>query len=118
MASDMVILAVKPYNVEQILEEIGDVLDPDRHIVISAASGVTIAQMRYKVGQDLTLFRAMPNTATLVRSSITCICHDSATGAQSDLVHSLFNHVGRSVEVREDLMEAATVLVHVESPMP
>lgn len=110
MASEMVILAVKPYNVEQVLEEISDVLDPARHIVISAASGVTIARMRYKVGHDLTLFRAMPNTATLVRSSITCICHDSATIEQSDMVHSLFNHVGRSVEVREDLMEAATVL--------
>jgi pyrroline-5-carboxylate reductase len=110
MAAEMVILTVKPYNVEQVLEEISDVLDPARHIVISAASGVTIAEMRYKVSKDLTLFRAMPNTATLVRSSITCICHDSATAAQSDMVHSLFNHVGRSVEVREDLMEAATVL--------
>ena len=109
-SSDLVILAVKPYNVDQILSEVGDVLDPARHIVISVASGVTIAKMRKQVGNELTLFRAMPNTATLVRSSITCICHDGSTGEQAEIVRNLFDHVGRSVEVREDLMEAATVL--------
>jgi len=109
-SSDMIILAVKPYNVDQVLSEVNGELDASRHVIVSAASGVSITSMRKQVGDKIPVFRAMPNTATLVRSSITCISHDGADAAIVDSVHNLFNHVGRSVEIREDLMEAATVL--------
>ena len=109
-SSDLIILAVKPYNVDQVLAEVSPELDPARHVVISVASGVTIASMRKQVGDRITVFRAMPNTATLVRSSITCVSHDGADAKDVESVHHLFSHVGRSVEIREDLMEAATVL--------
>ena len=109
-ASDVIILTVKPYNVEHILKEVGDVLDPTRHILVSAASGITSEMIRRQVGKKLPVFRAMPNTATLVKESITCVSHDNGTKEQLDTVIGLFSHVGKAIVIDEHLMEAATVL--------
>ena len=109
-SSEVVILAVKPYNVKSILAEVAGELNPEKHIIISAASGVTTETLRKQVGNTIPVFRAMPNTATAVGESITCISRDSASAGQTDKVTQLFDCVGKSVVIDEHHMEAATVL--------
>ena len=109
-AADVVLLTVKPYNVDKILKEVKDLLQPERHVLISAASGVTSAMIRSQVGEAMPVYRAMPNTATLVKESITCVSHDNGTAEQLGLVVHLFSHVGKAIVIDEHLMEAATVL--------
>ncbi len=50
--SDIIIIAVKPYNIVSVLEELKDHLNPDKHLLISVTAGVTIQQdsgcYRYK----------------------------------------------------------------------
>src|SRR5689334_15295487 len=61
--SEIIILAIKPKQTKDVLAEISKELDPSRHILISVVTGVTIKEMLAAAEKDLTIFRAMPNTA-------------------------------------------------------
>ena len=108
--ADVIIVAVKPYNVDSTLGEIAEHLDASRHTVVSLATGVTIASIYRQVSKSVAVFRAMPNTATLVKESFTCISYNDASEEQTQIVSSLFESIGRTMVIREDLMEAATIL--------
>ena len=108
--ADVIIVAVKPYNVESVLSEIAQDLNPTQHTLVSLATGVTIASIHKQVDESVAVFRAMPNTATLVKESFTCICHNEALDEQILAVSALFESIGRTKIIREDLMEAATIL--------
>lgn len=105
-----VIFAVKPFQIKSILEELKPVLDPQQHILISVITGIWIKDMQESLGTDFALFRAMPNTAIAIRQSMTCICSDNTTSEQVAYVTSIFNLLGKTVFIEEQLMDAATVL--------
>lgn len=109
-SSDVILLALKPYNVKEVLKDISTELDPRRHLIISVVTGVWMAELEETAGMRLPLFRAMPNTAIAIRESMTCICHKNATIGQVSWVTDLFNHLGISVSIDEKLMDAATIL--------
>ncbi len=108
--SEVIILAVKPYNYAAILAEIKEAFNPQQHVLISVITGVWLQHLQEAVGMQIPLFRAMPNTAIAIRESITCLCQTGASAAQSDYVQSLFNQLGKTVMIDEQLMDAATVL--------
>lgn len=108
--ADVVILAVKPFQAMQVLGGIKDSLDENRHIFISVVTGVYIKNIQEVLQKKLPLFRAMPNTAIAIQQSMTCICSEDAKLADKGYVHDLFDQLGRSVEIDEQLMDAATVL--------
>lgn len=107
--SDIVILAIKPYNIENILLQISSSLE-ERHIVISVASGISITEMEAVIRQPVTLFRAMPNTAIAIQESMTCISTKNGSEKHIQEVMDLFDHLGKSIIINEELMDAATVL--------
>ena len=109
-SADIIILAVKPFNVEPMLQEVSAMLDPSRHMLISLATGITLAQIGAQIPNGLPTFRAMPNTAADVGESVTAICGVNATEAQREQVSSLFNTIGMSLIIDESLMESATIL--------
>jgi pyrroline-5-carboxylate reductase len=108
--ADLIILAVKPYNVEPLVKEFADLLDANRHVLVSVATGITLKQIGAHVPATMPLFRAMPNTAADVRESVTAICAVHATAEQRDQVSALFDSIGVSLFIDEDLMESATIL--------
>lgn len=108
--SDIIILGVKPYNVTAILKQIKPVLDPKRQIIISLATGITLEQMYTELDPTTILYRAMPNIAADINESITCICGRNNELKSDELVKSLFDSIGFSITIDENLMEAATVL--------
>jgi pyrroline-5-carboxylate reductase len=71
--SDIIILALKPYTVLTVLDEILPKLDPKRHELVSLASGVSLEQLNEAVQNKIPIYRAMPNTASKVGEAITCI---------------------------------------------
>ena len=105
----IVIICVKPYNLLEICKEIKDELQ-DNAIVISTASGVSFAEMESVLGKGRALMRAMPNTAADVGDSLTCICDNGVTKEDYQMVEMLFNAIGKSIRINEELMDAATVL--------
>ena len=108
--SDMILIAVKPYDIKNVLTEIKDEIDPDRHILVSLATGVSIEEIDGLLQTKIPIFRAMPNIATDIRESVTCICHTHATEAQAESVRWVFDHLGITIKINEELMEAATIL--------
>ena len=108
--SGLIIVAVKPYNIVSVLEELKDHLYPGRHILISVTAGVTISKIQGVIGTKIPVFRAMPNIAASVGKSITCICHSGADLSEIESVKYLFNRIGTTMTIDEDLMESATIL--------
>lgn len=105
-----VILAVKPFQIKDILAQLKPGLDAKKHVLISAITGIWINDLTELAGNDFTIFRVMPNTAIAIQESITCICSHNASKEQSDFVVSLFNQLGKTTIIEEKLMDAATVL--------
>ena len=106
--SDIVIVAVRPNQAEDLLEEIHEPLQP-RHLVISVVTGVPITRMEKILGQ-VAITRAMPNTAIRVRQSMTALAFNSEAEKHQTLVESLFGSVGLTLRVPENRFPEATGL--------
>jgi pyrroline-5-carboxylate reductase len=113
--SDIVVLAVKPYLVAGVLDEIKETLKRDegkpRPLVISIAAGVSIATIQSRVGDSIPIVRAMPNTPAQVGKGACAYCR----GPHADPEHlaqtaAIFEAVGTVVEVPEAWMDAVTAL--------
>jgi pyrroline-5-carboxylate reductase len=107
--SEVIILAVKPFQVADVLNGIKKELIADK-ILISVVTGVLISEMEGIVKKNIAYFRAMPNTAIAIQESMTCICCKDADNATVKYVNDLFCTVGKVVTIDEKLMEAATIL--------
>jgi pyrroline-5-carboxylate reductase len=107
--SDLLILAVKPFQVKEVLEGVKNQLTPD-HILVSVVTGVWIADLANMVTINMPLFRAMPNTAIAIQQSMTCLSHYNASTEDIQYVQDLFRTVGKVAAIDEKLMNAATVL--------
>ena len=108
--SDFVIIAVKPYNIVGILDEIKDKLKPTKHILVSVTAGVSIRDIQDQIKVRLPVFRAMPNISASVGKSVSCISHGEATREEIESVKHLFNNMGTTMIIDEELMQSATIL--------
>lgn len=108
--ADLLVLAVKPQNVEGLLQEIGPLVE-SRHLLISIAAGVTLEKMATILAKKLRLVRVMPNTPCLVGASASAYALGShATPEDGQLVHRLLSSVGLAVATPERLLDAVTGL--------
>lgn len=108
--SGLVVIAVKPYDIVSILTELKDHLKPGKHILISITAGIPIKQIRDVTGNKFPIFRAMPNISSSVGKSVSCICHDGASAEEIESVKKLFDNIGTTMIIDEDLMQSATIL--------
>jgi pyrroline-5-carboxylate reductase len=107
--ADVVILAVKPYHIESVLQDIKACLTPGK-IIVSIAAGVEICELEKMAGENISIFRVMPNTAIALQESLTCISSNSKVPEHKAFVTDMFNRLGKTIEIPEELMAAATVL--------
>lgn len=110
LKADLVILAIKPYQIRDVLLQLQQALQERRPLLASVVTGVSLQDMQEVVGKELPLFRIMPNTAISIRESMTCVATQNASPEQLQLVLSLFNQLGVAIAIDEHLMAAATVL--------
>jgi pyrroline-5-carboxylate reductase len=109
-SSDLIILAVKPQAVPPVLEEVRDLL-ADRHILLSVAAAMPIAQIEKAAGRVMPVFRAMPNIPVVVEEGATAVaCNAAVTPEQRALVEEIFRSVGVVCFVDEEHMDAVTAL--------
>jgi len=107
--AEVIIVALKPYNVREVLQEYSAVFDPARQILISVVTGVSIDDLE-RIVPGMAVVRAMPNTAIAIQESMTCLSFKHATPGQTTFVTDMFNQLGAAVTIDEKLMDAATVL--------
>lgn len=108
--ADIVVLAVLPQQLKKVLEEIASSINPEKQLIISVVSGVSCADVRKEIGNNVQVIRAMPNTAIAIGQSMTCIASDNANNENMKEVTTLFETVGAVVTINEDLMTSATAL--------
>ena len=108
--ANYVILAVKPFQIKEILEQLKSSLNAQQHTLVSVITGIWIKDIQEIVGSEFAIYRAMPNTAIAIQESMTCICSINATASTNEFISNLFNQLGKTVFIEEKLMDAATVL--------
>lgn len=108
--SELIFLCVQPKQLHSLLDEIKAVLNAQQHVLISTITGVAMEEIEAKVGDNFPIIRAMPNTAIAIRESMTCMATKKASEAQLASVKAIFDVMGRSLVIEEELMAAATVL--------
>ncbi|MCA0933469.1 pyrroline-5-carboxylate reductase [Lutimonas saemankumensis] len=108
--SDVIILAVQPTQLMEVLKEIRDLIDPKKHIIISVATGRKISDIEALLPQGVPVIRCMPNTAISVGQSMTCISANEVAQANVHKAKSIFNALGETMCIEESLMQAATVI--------
>lgn len=106
----IVLIAVKPAMIPDVLREVADSLEPDA-ILVSVAAGVTTATMEALVPDTVGVLRAMPNTPATVGRGVTGLCAGSrSTSEQLDLATALFETVGTVVVVPENKIDALSTI--------
>lgn len=107
--ADIVVIAVQPQQVQALLDDVAPVLEAKRHRVVSVVSGVPLAVLADRLGSIPTV-RAMPNTAVAIRESMTCIAAAPEHGKALEEASVLFDALGRTMVIQEDMMIPATAL--------
>ena len=108
--ADIVLLAVKPQVVGDVLKEIAPELGKDT-LIISVAASVPTAYIEQRAGANTAVVRAMPNTCSAVGCGMTGVCRGAHASAEHlEIAIAMFNAVGRTVVVDEKNMDAVTGL--------
>ena len=109
-ACDVLVLAIKPQNMAQVLGEIQPAVTA-AHLVMSVAAGVPLATLEAGLGPDCRLVRVMPNTPALVGEGAAGYClGPNATEQDEALIRACLGSVGRALRVPERLLDAVTGL--------
>jgi len=107
-SADVILVCVKPFQVEGVLMPIASALRPEQ-LVISCAASVSTAQVRAWTGDRVPVIRAMPNMPCRIREGMTVLAAGSgATAVHVALAESLFATLGLTATIDERLMDAAT----------
>ena len=111
---DILLLAVKPQAIKEVLEGISDSVD-DKKLVISIAAGVSIKTIASLLSPDgkkkLGVVRTMPNTPALVLEGVTALAASHKVSvADLKIAHRIFEAVGKTVDVSEANLDAVTGL--------
>lgn len=110
--ADVLILAVKPVFLAEVIAEIKDVMDEESTLVISIAAGRSIEWIEREFGKTLRIIRCMPNTPAMVGEGCTCVClketfsDKSVHDGDRELALRIMNSFGRASVLPERLMDA------------
>ncbi|MFR9602619.1 MAG: pyrroline-5-carboxylate reductase dimerization domain-containing protein [Rikenellaceae bacterium] len=112
--ADLVVVAVKPWMMSEVLGEICPAIDRKRQALVSIAAGVNfeaLAEMM-KCGElgDMGMYRIIPNTAIAIAQSVSFICKHNTTAIQDEQLLQIFDSLGASFVITEDQMTPLTSL--------
>jgi len=105
-----VLLAVKPQSIREVLERVKEEIK-DVNLIISIAAGIPLKMIQSILESDIPLIRVMPNTPALIQKGVSAL----ATGQHAktehmDIARGIFDAVGKTVIVQEEMMDAVTAL--------
>lgn len=110
--ADVVVLAVKPQVMPQVVEPLREIIGKRKALVISVAAGIPLRRLEAWLGEDTAIVRCMPNTPALVELGATGLfanAHVSQT--QRDLARQILSSVGLALWLdNEDQIDAVTAL--------
>ena len=108
-ASDIVFIATKPNYVAEVVEEVKDVLTPEK-LVVSIAAGVSTSKIE-NIIPEIRVIRVMPNTPALVKLGMFGICKGSkANDEDLNLIVELLSALGKCITVEESQIDIVTAI--------
>ena len=108
--ADAIFICVLPQQLDMALSQLQSSIDLEKQLVVSVVTGAHTQVFRDKLGADLRIVRAMPNTAMKVGASMTCLSAVNATEKDKEIVQNIFDTMGQCLWITEDMMSAATAL--------
>src|SRR4249920_1746990 len=106
----LVVIAVKPQDIDTLLGEIGALVLPEQ-TVLSVAAAIPTAQIESRLADGVPVVRAMPNAPSTVHEGIAGLCAGAHAGDEHlDLAESVLSNLGRVVRLPESAMDAVTAV--------
>lgn len=114
-ASDILVLAVKPQNYDEVLADIRDAVT-DTTVIVTIAAGISIDYVRRGVARHCPVVRVMPNTPLLLGKGASALCRSDAISDEDfEEVYRMFALSGEAVLLPEEQMNAV-IAVNGSSP--
>ena len=107
--SDFLIVCVGPQQLKKLIKDIDKSLS-ENHLIISVVSGVSLEDMKKQFSSNINIVRAMPNTASALCQSITCLASENKNDKNLKEAQKIFTHLGKTLVIPEEKMIAATAL--------
>lgn len=107
--ADIIILAVKPWLIEDVLNQHRKSFTSSQ-IIVSIAANISLQQLTEWSIPNTAIYRVMPNTAIAIKESMTFVASNNTTKEQDELILNIFNELGKTNFVDEKLFAAATSL--------
>jgi len=109
--ADITIIAVKPGDVRQALEQVGSAMTKGK-MVVSIAAGITLEFLGKYLPKDVPVVRVMPNLACMVREAMIAVCPSENTKKEElEMVTDTLSLLGRVITLDEKYLNLATGLV-------
>jgi pyrroline-5-carboxylate reductase len=116
--ADVIILAVKPWILESVIDELRPCVDFQRQLLVSVAAGVALSDLKHYFmpyvasdgAPEPVIFRVVPNTAVAILEGVTLMAHARASTEQVASIQQLFSALGYCAVVDESLIPAGTSL--------
>lgn len=106
---DVILFAVKPFVLRDVLEEIKSYVD-EKKLILSIAAGISINTIEGIIG-DVPVIRIMPNTPALVNEGMSAVCKGShASEEHTKIAVDIFKSVGKVVESEETYIDIITAI--------
>jgi len=106
-SSEVIIFSVQPGQFAEIVGQVKPLLK--NKVIISTITGLTLEALKDAIGKDCAIVRSMPNTAIAVSQSMTCLSY-SGDKKSIETAQAIFNTLGKTLIIDDELMQAATVL--------
>ena len=106
----LIVIAVKPQDIEGLLDEIGTLVLPEQ-TVLSIAAAIPTSRIERRLPEGVPVVRAMPNTPSTVHEGIAGLSAGSHAGDEHlDLAEEALSHLGAVVRVPEEALDAITAV--------
>ena len=106
----LIVIAVKPQDIDTLLGEIGPLVQPEQ-TVLTIAAAIPTASVERHLGAGVPVVRAMPNTPSTVHEGIAGLCAGAHAGEEHlKLAEEALLHLGAVVRVSESHMDAVTAV--------
>ena len=107
--ADIVVFAVKPWLMKEVIEKVRPALLPSKQLYISVAAGIPCQELSEWTGSS-SVIRVIPNTAIEIQESMTFITAASLEMPQLQLANKIFSELGNTMIVPESQLAACTAL--------
>ncbi len=107
--SEILMLAIKPQNCDDILRELAKLKAPSNQIVLSIMAGKRMEHIRELLGADKKVVRVMPNTPLLIGQGASVLAKtENVTADEFNGIMEIFKSIGYATEIEESLIDAVT----------